>query len=33
MHPACPPALCQLTHGRVLADQQVRVEEVVDEEG
>lgn len=32
MPPRCPPALCQLTHGRVLADQQVRLKEVVDKE-
>lgn len=33
MPPRCPPALGQLTHRRVLADQQVCVEEVVDKEG
>lgn len=33
MPPRCPPALCQLTHRRVLTDQQVRLKEVVDKEG
>lgn len=32
-HPTVQWPLCQLTHRRVLADQQVRVKEVVGEEG